>query len=161
MQKGLHMNKETKLSTAYKVIESVISDENNLIANLANISAVIKSEFDYHWVGFYLVDDDSKELVLGPFQGPLACTRIPYGKGVCGTSWAEAKTLIVADVHKFPGHIACSALSNSEIVVPIINDGKVVAVLDIDSTNFNDFESIDQVGFEKICAFVAEKFKIL
>ena len=112
-----------------------------MIANMANISAALKEVFSFWWVGFYLVKNN--ELVLGPFQGPVACTRIAIGKGVCGTSWKEAKTIIVADVDQFPGHIACSSASRSEIVVPVLKDGKVIAVLDVDSEHYDHFDKTD------------------
>ena len=126
----------------------MITDEPDLVANLANITAALKEQFGWLWVGFYLVKDD--ELVLGPFQGPVACTRIKKGKGVCGTSWARAETLIVADVENFPGHIACSSLSRSEIVVPIIRDKDVVAVLDADSIALNNYDETDKKWLEQI-----------
>src|SRR6188768_2773361 len=119
-------------------IKALLEGEPDLIANLANVSAALKEQFGWLWIGFYLVKND--ELVLGPFQGPLACTRIKKGRGVCGTSWAEAKTLIVEDVEKFPGHIACSAASRSEIVVPLIKENSVWAVLDADSEALNHFD---------------------
>ncbi len=140
-----------------KQIESVVSDEKNLIANLANISAILMSEMKEHWVGFYLKDSDH-ELVLGPFQGPLACTRIAFDKGVCGKSWSSGKTIRVADVHAFDGHIACSAASNSEIVIPIIKNNSFVALLDIDSTGFDRFHDSDQEGLEKISSFISSLF---
>lgn len=134
-------------------IKALIEGESNLIANLANISAAIFAEFEFHWVGFYLVEGD--ELVLAPFQGPVACTRIQKGKGVCGTTWENGETSIVKDVHQFPGHIACSAFSNSEIVVPLFNrDREVIGVLDIDSTKFSDFDEIDQQYLELICQYL-------
>lgn len=134
-------------------IKALIEDEPNLIANLANVSAAIFAEFEFHWVGFYLVEGD--ELVLAPFQGPVACTRIQKGKGVCGTTWENGETSIVKDVHQFPGHIACSAFSNSEIVVPLFNrDREVIGVLDIDSTKFSDFDEIDQQYLELICQYL-------
>jgi len=133
-------------------IKAIIEGETDIIANLANITAALKEQFGWLWVGFYLVKND--ELVLGPFQGPLACTRIRKGKGVCGTSWAEAKTLIVADVEKFPGHIACSSLSRSEIVIPIIRNNEVTGVLDVDSTALNEFDSTDQLYLEQIIALI-------
>ncbi|MEF9986402.1 MAG: GAF domain-containing protein [Bacteroidales bacterium] len=123
-------------------IKSITCDEPNLIANMANVSAILKEAFNFWWVGFYLVDQT--ELVLGPFQGTLACTRIKYGRGVCGTAWKEAKTIIVKDVEQFPGHIACSSLSRSEIVIPIFNSkNKIFAVLDIDSKDLNTFDNLD------------------
>lgn len=129
-------------------IKSVIDAEPDLIANLANTCACLKEQFGWLWVGFYLVKDD--ELVLGPFQGPLACTRIKKGKGVCGTSWEKKETLIVPDVNAFPGHIACSSLSLSEIVVPIIRNNKVIAVLDVDSELYNHFNETDKQYLEAL-----------
>lgn len=130
----------------------MISAERDLIANLANITAALKQQFDWLWVGFYLVKDD--ELVLGPFQGPIACTRIRKGNGVCGTSWAEAKTLIVPDVDQFPGHITCSSLSKSEIVVPLTSNGVVVGVLDVDSTELNTFDETDRLYLEMLTKLI-------
>lgn len=129
-------------------IKGLITGEPDLIANLANIAGALKEQFGWLWVGFYLVKQD--ELVLGPFQGPVACTRIRKGKGVCGTSWAEARTLVVADVEQFPGHIACSSLSKSEIVVPIIRDHVVLGVLDVDSEALQQFDETDQRFLEAI-----------
>lgn len=129
-------------------IKGLLSGEPDLIANLANISAALHEQFGWLWVGFYIVKED--ELVLGPFQGPVACTRIRKGKGVCGTSWEKETTLIVPDVEKFPGHIACSSKSKSEIVVPLIRNGKVIAVLDVDSEALNDFDATDQQYLEQI-----------
>jgi L-methionine (R)-S-oxide reductase len=129
-------------------IKALIEGEPDLVANLANIAAALKEQFNWLWVGFYLVKND--ELVLGPFQGPVACSRIKKGKGVCGTSWAKAETLIVPDVEKFPGHIACSSLSKSEIVVPVIRDNIVVAVLDVDSIELNQFDTTDKIYLEQM-----------
>ena len=129
-------------------IAGLLDGETDLIANLANITAALKEQFGWLWVGFYLVKNN--ELVLAPFQGPVACTRIKKGRGVCGTSWAEARTLIVPDVEKFPGHIACSSLSKSEIVVPIIRNNIVLGVLDVDSSALNEFDDTDKVYLEKI-----------
>lgn len=129
-------------------IKGLLSGEPDLIANLANISAALHEQFGWLWVGFYIVKED--ELVLGPFQGPVACTRIRKGKGVCGTSWEKETTLIVPDVEKFPGHIACSSKSKSEIVVPLIRNGEVIAVLDVDSVALNDFDATDQQYLEQI-----------
>ena len=130
-------------------IESLVSGEPDLVANLANIAAVLKEAFGFFWVGFYLAKDG--ELVLGPFQGPLACTRIKFGEGVCGQAFAETKTLIVPDVDKFPGHIACSSDSRSEIVITIFGrDGKPVGVLDVDSDKLSDFDEADATGLERI-----------
>ena len=140
-----------------EVIKSVTSTEPNLIANLANICSIIHDQKKYHWTGFYLVEGE--ELVLGPFQGPLACTRIAFGKGVCGTAWAEKKTQRIDDVHKFEGHIACSAQTNSELVIPIMKEEKVVAVLDLDSMDFEGFSEKDQNEFEEIGAYISNLFK--
>lgn len=129
-------------------INALINGEPDLVANLANIAGALKEQFGWFWVGFYLVKGD--QLVLGPFQGPVACTRINKGRGVCGTSWAKAETLIVPDVEKFPGHIACSSLSKSEIVVPLIKDGTVWGVLDVDSEQLNQFDETDRQFLEKI-----------
>ena len=123
-----------------------------LIANLANVSAALKEQFGWLWVGFYLAKGD--ELVLGPFQGPVACTRIRYGKGVCGTAWQNTTVIIVPDVEKFPGHIACSSLSKSEIVLPVFKNNQVVAVLDVDSDHLNAFDTIDQKYLEEIVAMI-------
>jgi GAF domain-containing protein len=140
--------KEEQYESLLPQIKALLEDEPDLIANLANVTGALKEQFNWLWVGFYLVKDN--ELVLGPFQGPVACTRIKKGKGVCGTSWAKAETLIVPDVEKFSGHIACSSLSRSEIVVPIIRDNKVLAVLDVDSIELNHYDIIDQKYLEKI-----------
>jgi len=133
-------------------IEALLFGEPDLVANLANVAAALKEQFKWFWVGFYLVKGD--ELVLGPFQGPVACTRIAFGKGVCGVAWKEAKTLIVPDVDEFPGHIACSSLSKSEIVVPIFKNGKVVAVLDVDSEALAQFDDMDALYLEQIVKLV-------
>ncbi|BAV04103.1 GAF domain-containing protein [Filimonas lacunae] len=133
-------------------IKGVITGEPDLVANLANVVAALKEQFKWFWVGFYLVKD--KELVLAPFQGPIACTRIAFGRGVCGAAWKEAKTLIVPDVEKFPGHIACSSLSRSEIVVPIIRNGDVIGVLDVDSEQLDHFDTTDQQYLEEIIAAI-------
>lgn len=133
-------------------IKGVLEGETDLIANLGNVAAILKEQFNWWWIGFYLVKNE--ELVLGPFQGPLACTRIRKGKGVCGSSWEQAKTLIVPDVDKFPGHIACSSLSKSEIVVPVIRDGKVVAVQDADSELYAHYDETDQQYLEQITALI-------
>src|SRR5437762_14131341 len=127
-------------------IKGLLEGEPDLIANLANTVAALKEQFGWLWVGFYLVKsfgNAQDELVLAPFQGPVACTRIRKGRGVCGTSWAQAKTLIVPDVEKFPGHIACSSLSRSEIVMPVVRNNEVIAVLDVDSEEYNDFDETD------------------
>lgn len=133
-------------------IEAILNGETDLIANISNFCAMLKEAFDFWWVGFYFVKQtrDSQQLVLGPFQGPLACTRINYGKGVCGTAWKQKQTIIVPNVDEFPGHIACSSLSKSEIVVPVIRNGEVVAVLDIDSKELNTFSFTDKEYLEDI-----------
>jgi L-methionine (R)-S-oxide reductase len=133
-------------------IKALLEGEPDLVANLANTVAALKEQFGWFWVGFYLVKKD--ELVLGPFQGPVACTRIRKGRGVCGSSWQQAKTLIVPDVEKFPGHIACSSLSKSEIVVPVIRNSGVVAVLDVDSADLDQFDETDQQWLEKIVSLI-------
>ncbi len=142
--------KEEKYEALLKQIESVVADESDLIANMANVASMIHETFHFWWTGFYRVISD-KELVLGPFQGPLACTRIRKGRGVCGTAWAEAKTQVVPDVDLFPGHIACSSASRSEIVVPLFDEkDEVFAVLDIDSAELNTFDETDKLYLEKI-----------
>ena len=140
--------KEEKYQLLWKQAQALVKDETNLIANMSNLSSLIHFTFDFWWTGFYFVD--GKQLVLGPFQGPLACTRIPYGKGVCGTAWEQGKTLVVPDVEQFPGHIACSSESRSEIVVPIFKDGVMWAELDIDSKELNTFDDIDKQWLERI-----------
>lgn len=138
-------------------VASLVLGEKNLIANMANVSAVIREAFGFHWVGFYLVEGE-EELVLGPFQGPVACTRLKKGKGVCAAAWERAETVIVPDVEAFPGHVACSALSRSEIVVPVKNrQGDVIAVLDIDSASPDDFSAVDQQGLEAFCRCLTEE----
>lgn len=133
-------------------IKGLLDGEPDLVANLANTAAALKEQFGWFWVGFYLVKED--ELVLGPFQGPVACTRIRKGRGVCGSSWDQAKTLIVPDVEKFPGHIACSSLSKSEIVVPLFVNGVVVGVLDVDSSELDQFDETDANYLEQIVGFL-------
>lgn len=133
-------------------IKGLLTDEPDLIANLANVTAALKEQFGWFWVGFYMVKGD--ELVLGPFQGPVACTRIKKGRGVCGSSWATATTLIVPDVEQFPGHIACSSLSKSEIVVPIFKEGNIWGVLDVDSEILNQFDETDQKYLEQILGLI-------
>jgi GAF domain-containing protein len=144
--------KEEQYEALIPQIKGLLEGEPDLIANLANITAALKEQFNWLWVGFYLVKDN--ELVLAPFQGPVACTRIKKGRGVCGTSWEQAKTLIVPDVEKFPGHIACSSLSKSEIVLPLISKGEVVGVLDIDSSELNQFDTMDQKYLEQIIGLI-------
>ena len=145
--------KEEQYQTLLPQVKALMEGEPDLIANLANISAALKEQFGWLWVGFYLVKDE--ELVLGPFQGPVACTRIKKGRGVCGTSWAESKTLIVPDVEKFPGHIACSSLSRSEIVLPLFFNGKIVGVLDADSGELNEFDETDEKFLSEIVSWIS------
>ncbi len=137
-------------------IESLTTAEPDLTANLANTAAALRQAFGFFWVGFYVVRGE--ELVLGPFQGPIACTRIRRGRGVCGTSWVEARTVLVPDVEAFPGHIACSSDSKSEIVVPILKDNQVVAVLDVDSDRLADFDADDQYALEQLMQLAAAWF---
>ncbi|MCD8184459.1 MAG: GAF domain-containing protein [Bacteroides sp.] len=145
-------SKEEKYGALLPQIKSLIEGEDDLIANLANVTAALKETFGFFWVGFYLVKGE--ELVLAPFQGPIACTRIKRGRGVCGTAWNEAKMLVVPDVDAFPGHIACSSLSRSEIVVPLLSaSGEVWGVLDIDSENLNSFDETDARFLEEICSY--------
>ena len=141
-------SKKEKYATLIPQIQSVVNGEPDMIANMANIASMLHETFHFWWTGFYRVVDGM--LVLGPFQGPLACTRIRKGKGVCGTAWAKAQTIIVPDVDAFPGHIACSSLSRSEIVVPVKRDGKIIAVLDIDSKDLNTFDATDLEYLEQI-----------
>lgn len=141
-------SKTEKYATLLPQIQSVVSGEPDMIANMANVASMLHETFRFWWTGFYRVVDGV--LVLGPFQGPLACTRIKRGKGVCGTAWAEGQTVIVPDVDAFPGHIACSCLSRSEIVVPVKRGGEVIAVLDIDSKELNTFDATDQKYLEQI-----------
>lgn len=141
--------KEEKYKELLPQIASVIEDETDIIANMANIASMIHETFGFWWTGFYRVLDEN-HLVLGPFQGPLACTRIHKGKGVCGTAWAKAETQVVPDVDQFPGHIACSSLSRSEIVVPVMQNGEVVAVLDIDSEKLATFDEVDKFYLERV-----------
>lgn len=143
--------KEDKYAELFPQIKSILEGETDMIANMANVAAVLHEEFEFWWTGFYrVVSEDT--LLLGPFQGPLACTRIKKGRGVCGTAWEENTTQVVPDVHLFPGYIACSSLSQSEIVVPVHDrGGRVVAVLDIDSEQLSTFDEIDKLWLEKIC----------
>ncbi|MBV4356928.1 GAF domain-containing protein [Pinibacter aurantiacus] len=145
-------SKTEQYETLIPQIKGLLEGEEDLIANLANVTGALKEQFNWLWIGFYLVKKG--ELVLGPFQGPVACTRIAKGRGVCGTSWAEARTLIVSDVEKFPGHIACSSLSKSEIVVPLFKGDEVVGVLDVDSAELNEFDETDQKYLEEIVKLV-------
>ena len=153
----INASKSEKYEALLPQIESLIAYETSLTANLANVSAALREVFGWWWVGFYLVDGE--ELVLAPFQGPVACTRIRFGRGVCGTAWKEAKSQLVPDVEKFPGHIACSSASVSEIVIPVIDkNGKVLAVLDVDSERYDVLDETDVLYLEKLAAMVAEKF---
>ena len=144
--------KEEQYQALIPQIKGLLEGETDLIANLANVAAALKEQFGWFWVGFYLVKEG--ELVLAPFQGPVACTRIKRGRGVCGSSWQQAQTLIVPDVEKFPGHIACSSLSRSEIVVPLIHGGEVWGVLDVDSEHLDQFDTTDQQYLEDIVALI-------
>lgn len=151
MSESFIIHSETKSDRYAELVvqlQALVAGETDMIARMANVAGALKEVFGWWWVGFYRVIDN--ELVLGPYQGPIACTRIPYKRGVCGTAWAKKSTIIVPDVEKFPGHIACSSLSRSEIVVPLIQDNKVVAVLDIDSDKLNTFDITDQTCLEQI-----------
>lgn len=145
-------DKKERYTTLLPQIETLVSGEPDLIANLANIAAALKQSLGFFWVGFYLVRDS--QLVLGPFQGPIACTRIGFGKGVCGASWKDKRTILVPDVEKFPGHIACSSASKSEIVLPAFKNSEVALVLDVDSDKLNDFDRIDSEQLEKIMRII-------
>jgi len=145
-------NKTEQYQSLIPQIKGLLDGEPDLIANLANVVGALKEQFDWLWVGFYLVKHD--ELVLAPFQGPVACTRIKKGRGVCGTSWAKAETIIVPDIEKFPGHIACSSLSKSEIVIPVIRNNEVVAVLDVDSKEYNEFDETDKQYLEETVSLI-------
>jgi GAF domain-containing protein len=145
-------SKESQYDSILPQISSLIDGESDQIANMANICAALKEQFNFFWVGFYMIKDD--ELVLGPFQGPVACTRIKRGKGVCGSAWEQKKTIIVPDVDLFPGHIACSSASKSEIVIPIIRSGKVIGVLDVDSEELNSFDETDADYLLQILEFI-------
>ena len=150
-------DKDSVYESLLPQILALTEGEQDTIANMANIAAALREAFGFWWVGFYIVKEDSTEygssLVLGPFQGPVACSRIAYGRGVCGTSWKLKETVIVPDVEKFPGHIACSSESKSEIVVPVIKDGKVVAVLDVDSDKIDDFDERDKRWLELLLSY--------
>lgn len=149
-------NKKEKYETLLPQIEALVESEYDVVANLANIAAALRQGMNFFWVGFYLVKND--QLVLGPFQGPIACTRINFGKGVCGTSWKEKKTILVPDVEAFPGHIACSSASKSEIVLPAFNkSGEVALVLDVDSDLLNDFDSVDEAALTRVMRII-ERF---
>ena len=145
-------NKAERYATLLPQMAALLEGETDLIAGMANLSAALSQTFGFFWTGFYRVMED--QLVLGPFQGPIACTRIAFGKGVCGTAWERAETVIVPDVDAFPGHIACNSASRSEIVVPVKADGKVIAVLDIDSDQLNMFDEVDQYFLEQMVALL-------
>lgn len=146
-------SKTEKYESLLPQIEGLLFGEDNLIANMANIAAALREAMGFFWVGFYLVDSED-ELVLGPFQGPVACTRIAKGKGVCGSAWMRDETIIVPNVDDFPGHIACASASKSEIVIPIKKEGALIAVLDVDSDEMNDFDEVDRLYLEKILSLL-------
>ena len=152
MAEQLNIAESTDKHERYAVllpqVEALVYGETDLVANLSNVAAALKQTMHFFWVGFYMVRKD--QLVLGPFQGPIACTRIDFGKGVCGTCWKEKRVIVVPDVEQFPGHIACSSDSKSEIVLPIMKDGEVVMVLDVDSDKPDDFNSMDEAGLNAI-----------
>lgn len=155
MAEDLHIitgSKKEQYEALLPQLRGLLTGETDLIANMGNVAAALREQFGWLWVGFYLVKND--ELVLGPFQGPVACTRIRKGRGVCGTCWQNAATIIVPDVEKFPGHIACSSKSKSEIVIPMIRNNEVVAVLDVDSEQLNHFDTTDQQYLEKILTWI-------
>jgi GAF domain-containing protein len=156
MAEQLHISasadKRDRYAELVPQIEAMVSGEPDLVANLANVAAALRQAMNFFWVGFYLVKDN--QLVLGPFQGPIACTRIDYGKGVCGTCWKEKRVILVPDVDQFPGHIACSSDSRSEIVLPVMKQDEVVMVLDVDSHRLNDFDAIDQEALMKVAQIV-------
>src|SRR5690606_27924044 len=147
-------SKEDQYLSLIPQIKALINGETNQVANMANIAAALKEQFNFFWVGFYLVEGE--QLVLGPFQGPVACTRISYNRGVCGTAWAKQETLVVPNVEEFPGHIACSSLSKSEIVVPILKDGQCIGVLDVDSAELNTFDDVDVKYLLQIIKYFVE-----
>jgi GAF domain-containing protein len=155
MAEDLHIasgSKKEQYEQLLPQIKGLLEGETDLVANLGNICAALKEQFNFFWVGFYLVKEN--ELVLGPFQGPVACTRIRKGRGVCGTAWEKEETIIVPDVEKFPGHIACSSLSKSEIVLPVYQGGNFMGVMDVDSEHLNQFDETDKVYLEQICALI-------
>lgn len=147
-------DKQERYSILVPQIQSLIEGEADVVANLSNVAAALKQTMNFFWVGFYLVKDN--QLVLGPFQGPIACTRIQYGKGVCGASWKEKKVILVPDVEEFPGHIACSSASKSEIVLPAFKNGEVALVLDVDSDKLNDFDAVDEKELEKVMRLIEQ-----
>ena len=146
-------SKQEKYTSLLPQVEAVMDDSVDIIANMANMAAMLHETFGFWWTGFYRVIDN--ELILGPFQGPLACTRIAYGRGVCGTAWKERRTIVVPDVEQFPGHIACSSASRSEIVVPVFQNGEVIAVLDIDSAELKTFDETDAEYLERIVTLLS------
>lgn len=156
MAEELHIaqssNKKERYDILIPQIEALVSGETDLVANLSNIAAALRQTMNFFWVGFYVVKNN--QLVLGPFQGPIACTRIDFGKGVCGTCWKEERVILVPDVEQFPGHIACSSDSKSEIVLPVLHDGKVAMVLDVDSDRLNDFDASDEAGLKAIVRII-------
>ena len=158
MAESIYVPQTTSRAEIYEAlfpqIQALLEGENDLVANLANTAAVLKEAFDFFWVGFYITKGD--ELVLGPFQGPLACTRIAFNKGVCGAAYTRKESLLVPDVEAFPGHIACSSASKSEVVIPIMRDGEVLAVLDVDSDQLDDFSEKDVKGLERICELLVK-----
>lgn len=147
-------NKKDRYEVLIPQLASLVEGEKDLIANLSNIAAALKETMNYFWVGFYIVRDG--QLVLGPFQGPIACTRIDYGKGVCGTAWKSKKTVLVPNVEEFPGHIACNSASRSEIVVPALKDNEVFLVLDVDSDQYDAFDKTDREALEKVVSIIQE-----
>ena len=147
------MNKQEDYKLLISQVKAMVKDESDAVANMANVTALIQEAFHFWWTGFYRVIGE--QLVLGPFQGPVACTRIGFGKGVCGTAWKEKKTFVVEDVEQFPGHIACSSESKSEIVVPLMKNGEVIGVLDIDSEHLATFDAMDQLWLEQIAEVVS------
>jgi len=151
------MTKEDLYKNILPQAEAVLSGGSDIIANMANLSALLHRTFGFWWTGFYRVCGE--ELILGPFQGPLACTRIPFGKGVCGSAWKQEETIVVPDVEKFPGHIACSSESRSEIVVPVWKDDRIIAVLDIDSEKLGTFDDVDRKYLEEICRMIIPYFR--
>ena len=146
------VNKKERYQMLFPQIKALVEGEPDQVANLSNIAAALKQTMNFFWVGFYLVKEN--QLVLGPFQGPIACTRIDFGKGVCGTAWKEKKTILVPDVEKFPGHIACNSASKSEIVLPAFKNNEVALVLDVDSDTLNDFNSTDQLALEELMRII-------
>lgn len=151
-----HLSKEERYTSLLPQIFALVEGEPDLTANLANVTAALKETFQWWWIGFYLVKEN--ELVLGPFQGPVACTRIASGKGVCGSSWVKKETIVVPDVEQFPGHIACSSASRSEIVVPVKKGEQVLAVLDADSEHLSHFDEVDKQFLEQLCQRLSELF---